>query len=97
MTSLQRDIYSDRPKHNIVIKFSLCVIDVLLMISPQRSICLSIRDSKMESVAAKVLYWATLNPFLYYSARYGNNRFFFPYKSLYFEGYETVPTLIFID
>ena len=56
MTSLQRDIYSDRPKHNIVIKFSLCVIDVFLMVSLQGSICSSIRDSKMESVAAKVLY-----------------------------------------
>ena len=54
----------------IIIK---CVITVLL----QRSICLSIRDSKMESVATKVLYRATLNPFLSYSARYRNNRFFF--------------------
>ena len=67
------------------------------MVLPQRSICLSIGDSKMESVAAKVLYRATLNPFLYYSARYGNNRFFFSYKSLYFEGYDTVRTPIFMD
>ena len=51
----------------------------------------------MESVATKVLYRATLNPFLSYSARYRNNRFFFSYKSLNFEGYEIVPTLIFID
>ena len=56
----------------------------------------SIRDSKMESVATKVLYRATLNPVLSYSARYRNNRFF-SYKSLNFEGCETVPTLIFID
>ena len=74
----------------IIIK---CVIMVLL----QRSICLSIRDSKMESVATKVLYRATLNPVLSYSARYRNNRFFFSYKSLNFEGCETVPTLTFID
>ena len=67
------------------------------MVLPQRSICLSIKDSKMESVATKVLYRATLNPFLSYSARYRNNWFFFSYKSLYFEGYETVPTLMFID
>ena len=26
MTSLSRDIYSDRPKNNIIIKFSSCVI-----------------------------------------------------------------------
>ena len=47
------------------------------MVLPQRSICLSIRDSKVESVATKVSYRATLNPFLSYSARYRNNRFFF--------------------
>ena len=29
VTSLSRDIYSDRPKNNIIIKFSLCVIHVL--------------------------------------------------------------------
>ena len=47
------------------------------MVLLQRSICLSIRDSKMESVATKVLYRATLNPLLSYSARYRNNRFYF--------------------
>ena len=47
------------------------------MVLPQRSICLSIKDSKMVSVATKVLYRATLNPFLSYSARYRNNRVFF--------------------
>ena len=29
VTSLPRDIYSDRPKNNILIKFSVCVIHVL--------------------------------------------------------------------
>ena len=29
VTSLSRDFYSDRPKNNIIIKFSLCVIHVL--------------------------------------------------------------------
>ena len=29
VASLPRDIYSDRPKNNIIIKFSLCVIHVL--------------------------------------------------------------------
>ena len=29
VTSLSRDIYSDRPKNNIIIKFSLYVIHVL--------------------------------------------------------------------
>ena len=29
MTSLSRDIYSDRPKNNIKMKLSLCVIHVL--------------------------------------------------------------------
>ena len=67
------------------------------MVLPQRSICLSIRDSKVESVATKISYRATLNPFLSYSARYRNNRFFFSYKSLNFEGYQNVSTLIFMD
>ena len=51
---------------------------------------------KIESVATKVLYRATLHPFLSYSAGYGNDRFF-PYKSLNFVGYETVPTFLSID
>ena len=29
VTSLSRDIYSDRPKNNTIVKFSLCVIHVL--------------------------------------------------------------------
>ena len=29
VTSLSRDIYSDRPNNNIIIKFCLCVIHVL--------------------------------------------------------------------
>ena len=29
VTSLPRDIYSDRPKINIIMKFGLCVIHVL--------------------------------------------------------------------
>ena len=52
VTSFPRDIYSDRPKNNIMIKLSLSVIRVLIMLE-YRSICLSIRDSKMEGVPLK--------------------------------------------
>ena len=31
VTSLPRNIYSDRPKNNTIIKFSLCVVNVLKM------------------------------------------------------------------
>ena len=35
----------------------------------------------MESVATKVLYQATLNPFLSYGARYRKNRVFLSYDA----------------
>ena len=50
MTSLWSDIFSDRQKHIIIIKFSLCIIHVL-----------SLRDSKMEGVPTKILGRATLS------------------------------------
>ena len=63
VTSFPRDIYSDRSKNNIMIKLSLSVIHVLIMLQ-YRSICLSIRDSRMEGVPLKILGRATLNSFL---------------------------------
>ena len=57
MMSLPRDIYSHCSKNNIIIEPSLCVLNHFVI---QRSICLSIRDSKMEGVATKLLCRATL-------------------------------------
>ena len=53
VTSFSRDLYSDRPKNNIIIKFSLCVIHVLQRFHS--------RIQRMEGVPTKPLGRATLN------------------------------------
>ena len=64
MTSLPREIYSYRLKNNTVIKFTLIYSNPYVIIVLQyRSICLSIRDSKMEGVSIKILGRATLKRF----------------------------------
>ena len=50
VTSLPRDIYSDRPKNNIIIKFSLGKIVYNI-----DRFFLSIRDSKMKCVPIRIL------------------------------------------
>ena len=57
VTSLPRDIYSDRPKNDTIIKFSLNVIE---MASSFDNTDRFIRDSKMKVVTIKRLGWATL-------------------------------------
>ena len=57
MTSLSHDIYSNRPKTNIIIKLSLCVIHVLQCFYNKDQfvqVYIYIRDSKMEGVPGQV-------------------------------------------
>ena len=50
-----RDVYSDRAKSNVIIKFSLWLLHVLYVFTIK--INLFFNDSKMESVPIK--YWAS--------------------------------------
>ena len=60
VTSLPRDIYSDRPKTVPQNKVSSKCNPYVIIVLPYRSICLSIRHSKMEGVPAKILGRNTL-------------------------------------
>ena len=50
LTSLPRDIYSDRPDNNIM-KFDGMYNTCVIMVFPERSICLSIKATLKDTVS----------------------------------------------